>query len=207
MCQPVDSGLSSPAMAWTMTAKMVVVTMPMNRPPRTLRAARMPQVTRPTTKTTPDQLTMEPPTPKLTGTVVFMSSVLRVTKPESTTPTKAMNRPIPTVIADFRDAGMALKTASRKPETARITMMMPSMTTSPMASGQVSPSVETKVTATRVLMPRPAAIPKGYLANTPKAMVITPAAKAVTAATAETPSSAPVWSATVPMISGFSRMM
>ena len=86
-------------------------------------------------------------------------------------------------------------------------MMMPSMTTRPMASGQVSPSVATSVTATSVLIPRPVAIPKGYRAITPKAMVITPAASAVTAATCGIPRVSPLMSAVVPMISGLRMMM
>ena len=189
------------------TAMMVLITMPMNSPPRTLRTTSPPQISRPRTKTRVGQVAIEPLIPRPTGTVVPAASGTRRTKPESTRPIMAMNRPIPTPIEAFKLAGIELKTASRKPVTARRTMMMPSMTTRPMASGQVSPSVATKVTATRVLMPRPAAMPNGYLAMTPKAMVITPAAKAVTAATREVPRTSPLTSAPVPRISGFRMMM
>ena len=85
--------------------------------------------------------------------------------------------------------------------------MMPSMTTSPMASGQVSPCCPTSVTATSVFRPRPVAMPKGYLAITPKRMLITPAASAVTAATCGIPSTTPSRSALVPRISGLSSTM
>ena len=40
-------------------------------------------------------------------------------------------------------------------------MMMPSMTTRPMASDQVRPSVATRLTATKVFSPSPAANAKG----------------------------------------------
>ena len=91
--------------------------------------------------------------------------------------------PMPTLMATFIELGIALNTAVRKPETANRTMMMPSMTTKPIASGQVNPCCPTMVTATSVLMPRPVAIPNGYFATTPNKMLITPAASAVAAAT------------------------
>ncbi len=162
---------------------------------------------RPSTKVRVGQELMEPSMPRPTGTVVPAASGTRRTKPASTSPIMAMNMPIPTPMAAFMDAGMARKTAERKPETASSTMMMPSRTTRPMASGQVSPSPATMVTATRVLRPRPAAMPKGYRAMKPKAMVMTPAARAVTAATWGTPSTVPLTSAVVPMISGLRMMM
>ena len=49
----------------------------------------------------------------------------------------AMNRPMPTLIAVFSCAGMARKTASRKPVSTSNRMRMPSSTTSPMASAHV----------------------------------------------------------------------
>ena len=119
----------------------------------------------------------------------------------------AMNMPMPTLMATFMESGMALNTAVRKPETASSTMMMPSMTTNPMASGQVRPCCPTMVTATRVLMPRPVAMPNGYLAITPNRMLITPAASAVAAATCGMPRTTPSRSGLVPMISGLSSTM
>ena len=86
-------------------------------------------------------------------------------------------------------------------------MMMPSMTTKPIASGQVSPCCPTMVTATSVLMPKPVAIPNGYFAITPNKMLITPAANAVAAATCGMPSTTPSRSGLVPMISGLSSTM
>ncbi len=72
---------------------------------------------------------------------------------------KAMNMPIPAAIAAFNSAGTALNTAVRRPVTANTTMMIPSITTSPMASGQLTCGAI--VTASRVLMPRPVAIANG----------------------------------------------
>lgn len=71
-----------------------------------------------------------------------------------------MNSPIPAAMADLSAAGTALNTAVRKPVSTSTTMIRPSMTTSPMASGQVTCGA--MVTATRLLMPRPVAMAKGY---------------------------------------------
>ena len=57
--------------------------------------------------------------------------------PASASPTNVMNRPIPTLIATRRFSGTARKTASRKPVSTNKVITAPSMTTSPMASGQV----------------------------------------------------------------------
>ena len=119
----------------------------------------------------------------------------------------AMNMPMPTLMATFIEFGMALNTAVRKPVMARVQMMMPSMTTRPMASAQVSPCCPTSVTATSVFSPKPVAIPKGYFAITPKRMHITPATSAVTAATCGMPSTVPSRSGLVPMIRGLSSTM
>ena len=165
--QPVGLGLPSttegpaPVAASMIMPKTVVSTMPMNNPPRTCLATRMPHIIKPTTNTKVGQDAMDPLMPSPTGTVVPAASGIRRTKPASTRPIMAMNRPIPTPMAALSSRGMALNTATRNPEIARSTMMMPSMTTSPMASGQVNPSPDTKVTATSVLMPRPVAMPKG----------------------------------------------
>ena len=102
---------------------------------------------------------------------------------------------------------MALNTAVRKPEMASSTIMMPSITTRPIASAQVRPCWPTMVTATSVLIPKPAAMPKGYLATRPNKIHITPAAKAVAAATCGMPSTVPSRSGLVPMISGLSSTM
>lgn len=74
-----------------------------------------------------------------------------------------------------------------------------------MASGHVI--IGASVAATSALMPRPVAIAKGRLATTPNSSVMTPAARAVTAATCATPSVAPAPSAPVPRISGLRTMM
>ena len=188
-----------------MTANTAVTTMPMNRPPRILRATSTPQSRRPTTKTKVGQDAIEPPIPRPTGTVVLAASGRRRTNPESTTPTMAMNRPIPTAIAALRSAGTALNTAVRNPVIARITMMTPSMTMRPMASAQVT--CWAIVTATSELMPRPVANANGYRAMAPNAMVITPAVKAVTAAISTIDSWLPSTSTPEPRISGLRMMM
>ena len=77
-----------------------------------------------------------PLAPSCTGTLPS-SPGMRVTKPASMKPMKAMNRPIPTLIACFSEDGMACMTASRSPVTTRTQMRMPSSTTSPIASGQL----------------------------------------------------------------------
>ena len=88
---------------------------------------------------------------------------------------------MPAVIASFSCMGTASNTMRRRPDTARATMMSPSMTTKPIASGQVR--LPTTEVARNELMPRPAAKAKGSRAMTPKAMVISPAVNAVTADT------------------------
>lgn len=93
----------------------------------------------------------------------------------------------------------------RNPEAASSTITRPSITTRPIASGQVI--IGARVAATSALMPSPVAIANGRLATIPNRMVITPAASAVTAATCGTPSTEPAPSAPVPRISGFSTMM
>ena len=101
--------------------------------------------------------------------------------PASTRPMNRMNNPIPAVIASLSSIGTASKISLRKPVAARITMMIPSMTTRPIASGQVSEP--TTVVARNELMPSPAANANGSRAMTPNRIVITPAASDVVADT------------------------
>ena len=179
---------SEPVNACTMNAITVVRTMAMKSPPGTFRMTMKEQIMRPMTKTSAGQVEIDPLIPRLTGTVVCAASGTRVTNPPSTRPIMAMNMPMPTPIAAFIDCGMASKTAVRKPEMASRTMMMPSMTTRPMDSCQVSPLVATMLTPTKVFIPKPAAMAKGYLAMAPKRIDMTPATSAVAAATCGTPS-------------------
>ena len=85
---------------------------------------------RPTTNTSVGQPCKLPPTPNSTGTG---PAAVRRTKPASTKPMSAMNRPMPTLMAVFSCAGMAWKTAVRKPVSTSRVMTTPSSTTSPMA--------------------------------------------------------------------------
>ena len=113
----------------------------------------------PKTKIRVGQVATELSIPRLTGTVVPAASGMRLTNPASTRPMKAMKHPMPAAIAAFSSEGTARNTAVRNPVTASATMMMPSMTTSPIASAQVTCGAID--TASRLLMPRPAAIANG----------------------------------------------
>lgn len=95
---------------------------------------------------------------------------------------KAMNRPMPTLMAVFSHVGTALNTACRNPVSTRTVMMMPSRTTMPIASCQAIFGSTAMEKATTALMPRPVARASGKLAHTPMRMVMTPATRAVVAA-------------------------
>ena len=104
-----------------------------------------------------------------------------------------------------------MNTAVRKPVSTSTTMITPSMTTRPIASGQVIWGAIVK--ATNALSPSPAARASGKLATTPIRIVITPATSAVTAAIAgedrrvAAAEDLPLMSGAKPMISGFSTTM
>ena len=67
--------------------------------------------------------------------------------------------PIP--IASFRSIGIASMIISRRPVSTRTVIRRPSITITPIASGQVRPSCPTSVNATNALSPRPAASANG----------------------------------------------
>ena len=92
---------------------------------------------------------------------------------------------MPTEIATLSGAGIALKTALRKPVSTRTRMMTPSMTTRPMRSAKVILSAEWVMTmpVMRPLMPRPAASAIGKFATRPMRIDMTPAMTAVPTAT------------------------
>ena len=79
------------------------------------------------------------------------------------------------------------------------------MTTSPIASGQVSEP--TRVVATNELIPRPAANANGSRAMRPKRMVMTPAVSDVVAETWSNCSLVPATSSALDRMIGFSTMM
>lgn len=112
---------------------------------------------------------------------------------------------MPAVMASLSCIGTASKTILRSPVTARSTMMSPSMTTSPIASGQVSEP--TTVVARKELMPSPAANANGSRAMTPNRIVMTPAASDVMAETCVNSSLCPSTSAAPDRMIGFSTMM
>ena len=147
-------------------------------PPLTLRATRTPVSSSVKTKMSVGTVATEPLMPRPTG---GDDAPVEVTKPASTKPMNAMNRPMPTVIASFSWIGTALKIMRRRPVAASSTMMRPLMTTRPIASGQVTwPTTDT---ARNELMPRPAAKANGRRVTRPNSTVMTPAVSAVTAAT------------------------
>ena len=143
--------------------------------------------------------------------MVLAASGMRRTKPASTKPIRAMNRPMPTEMAIFSWAGTAWKTASRKPVSTSTRMTTPSITIRPIASAQVIWEAMEK--ATNAFRPRPVASASGKFATTPIRMVITPATSAVPAAIAarfpaeSPPRKAPSSSWANPRIRGFSTTM
>ena len=159
-------------------------TIAIRMPPRTFRATSTAVSTSPNANTAVGQDAIEPLMPSPTGTVVFAASGNRRTNPASTRPTKLMNRPMPTAIAAFNAGGTASNTALRNPVATRTRITMPSTTTRPIASGQLT--CWAIVTASSVLIPSPAAIANGKFATSPNSTVITPATSAVLAATCGT---------------------
>ncbi|CAH0247305.1 hypothetical protein SRABI02_03088 [Plantibacter cousiniae] len=87
------------------------------------------------TNTAVGTVATEPSIPRPTG---GEPAPVERTKPASTKPMNAMKRPMPTVIAIFNWMGTALKIMARSPVAARRTMISPLMTTSPIASAQVT---------------------------------------------------------------------
>jgi len=146
------------AMASRMMARTVPPTMPMRIAPLTFLTSMMMIATRPMTKVSVGQPARNPPTPSSTGT--GLPDGLRMT-PESMRPMKAMNKPIPTLIAVFSAGGMAWNTALRKPVSTRTVMMMPSRTIRPMASGHVMPGILAMPKVTKALRPKPVASARG----------------------------------------------
>ncbi len=162
------------------TATNVPATSPMKMAPRTFRTTRMPVSRSVNTKTNVGTVLMEPvpPVPSPTG---GDGTPVEPMNPASTSPMNRMNAPIPAVIASLSCIGTASKISLRRPVAARTTMMMPLMTTRPIASGQVSEP--TTVVARKELMPRPAANANGSRATRPNRTVMTPAASDVVAET------------------------
>ena len=190
------------------TASTVEIMIPRSSAALILRTIRPMVRNSPKAKTTTGQPTSSPPSPRVTGT--GPAEVLR-TKPESTRPIRAINRPIPTEIAIFNCVGTALNTAVLNPVKTSTVMMIPSRTTNPIASCQVI--LEAMATATKVFKPRPVANANGKLAITPIRIDRTPATRAVAAAirarfgASPPPIYLPSASLVKPMIRGFSATM
>jgi len=143
--------------------------------------------------------------PSCTGTVVFAASGIRLTNPASTKPMKAMNSPMPTLIACLSGCGMARMTASRSPVTTRTQISSPSRTTSPIASSQLISGAIWK--ATTALSPSPAASASGRLPPTPMMTVITAATRAVAVVSWTASRWCPNLSLALPRMIGFRTRM
>ncbi len=115
--------------------------------------------------------------PSWSGTVVWAASGMRLTKPESTRPTRAMKRPMPIAMALRRPSGTAFMTRSRRPLATSSMIAKPASTTMPIASGQVILGASWR--ATMVLTPSPAASAIGTLPITPISRVVSAAVSAV----------------------------
>ena len=141
---------------WIPIAKAVAEAIPIRIAPLTLRTISAMMRSVPKTNTTVGQPTRLPFTPRPTGTG---PAAVRRTKPASTNPIRAMNRPIPTEIAILICAGTALNTATRNPVSTSTKMIRPSRTTRPIAAAHVI--CDAIPTATNVLSPRPVANARG----------------------------------------------
>ena len=145
--------------SFTIVATIVVATIPISSAPLTRRATSALVRNRPKTKSASDQ-------DRKSATIVTGGTgpgCACTTTPALTRPMNAMNSPMPIPIARFRSIGIALRINSRRPVNTKIVIKIPSATITPIACGQVSPSVPTKENATNALSPRPAASAKGYL--------------------------------------------
>ena len=146
------------AIASTMIARTVAPTMPMRMAPFTCRTSMTMIASRPTTKTSIGQPARNPPMPSSTGTgptrLPHEAGVDQADEGDEQADAHA-------------DGGLQLRrgrrgsTALRKPVSTRTVMMMPSMTTRPMASAQVMPGSLAMPKATKALRPRPVASASG----------------------------------------------
>ncbi len=132
---PHRSGAMS-AISLTTIATTVITTIPTRMAPFTPRDSRATVSSTPRQKTNTGQPERVPSSPSWTGTEP-VSPGTRVAKPASTKPTKAMNRPMPTLMACFICRGTAYMIASRTPVTTRTQTTMPESTTRPIASAQL----------------------------------------------------------------------
>ncbi len=124
------------ATASMITASTVEVMIEIISAPRTLRVISTIASSSPITKTSSGHPANDPLMPSSTG-VARLAGIR--TNPASTKPMKAMNRPMPTLIAVLSSIGTALNTAVRNPVSTSTRMIRPSSTTMPIASGHVMP--------------------------------------------------------------------
>jgi hypothetical protein len=179
-CAPIENA------ACRSPATTVIATIEIRMAPRTLRTTSTRVSRTPITNTSSGQPARLPSIPSWSGVPAPGR-----TKPESTNPTSAMNMPMPTLIAIFSSRGTARNTACRNPVSTRISMTMPSSTTSPIASAHVIPGSAAIENATTALRPRPVAIDSGKFATAPMTIDMTPATRAVVAAIVARPSAPP----------------
>ncbi len=117
----------------------------------------------------------------------------------------AMNSPMPTPIACLSCCGIAFMIASRSPVRTSTQIRTPSMTTRPIASGQLISGANWK--ATTALRPRPAAMASGRVPPTPMMTVITQATRAVAVTSWPVSSECPNLSLALPRMIGFRTRM
>jgi hypothetical protein len=125
------------------------------------------------------------------------------TSPPFFRPMNAMNRPMPTAMANFSDMGMAFSNASRRFVSTRMVTRMPSTTTTAIACCQLKPISRIKVNATMAFKPNPEARASGKFAKTPIAMLAAAAATHVAKNTPDIGSPVP----SVPRIAGLTKIM
>ncbi len=152
------------------TARMVVAMMLIRIAPGTLRTSRIRVSSAQTMNTSTGQPSRWPLPPSWSGTVVCAASGIRVTKPPSTKPIRAMKRPMPMAMALRRPSGTAFITRSRRPVATSSMIAKPARTTMPIASGQLI--LGASCSATMLLVPRPAARASGTLPMTPISRVV-----------------------------------
>ena len=136
-------------------AAAVVAKMAISSPPRTRRACSAKASSSPSansaTRAVPTLPSASSGPPGAPGT----------TKPPLASPISARKSPMPAPMARLSDIGIASSTASRNPVSTSRVRIAPSATTTPIASGALSPSRPTSVNATTALSPIPGATANG----------------------------------------------
>ena len=145
----------SPHPMFITIAKSVVSRIPISNAPFVLRATSAEVIASPTTNVSTRSVA------RCDAITTGVASLPRITMPPLCSPMMARNRPMPMPIARLRSIGIASRIALRRPVSTRIEITRPSITITPIACSQVSPSVATRVNVTNAFKPSPAAIANG----------------------------------------------